>query len=95
MKNGGIEMKYTPNPMKTDDTAICTLTTYQSETIAFTPTKNAPSEITEGALYQNRSLLSYSHPNFDTKLGCIFMSIKCRKCEENRQSENDYFSIQP
>lgn len=29
---------------------------FQSETIAFTPTKNAPSEITEGALYQNWSL---------------------------------------
>ena len=44
-------MKYTPNPMKTDDTAICTLTTYQSETIAFNSTKNAPSEITEGAFF--------------------------------------------
>ena len=33
-----------------------TLSRFQSETIAFTPTKNAPSEITEGALYQNWSL---------------------------------------
>ena len=29
---------------------------YQSETIAFTPTKNAPPDGSEGALYQNWSL---------------------------------------
>ena len=51
--------------------------------------------ITRRSLVQIQLPQPYSHPNFDTKLGCIFMSIKCRKCEENGQSENDYFHNQP
>ena len=32
----------------------CTLSDFQSETIAFTPNKNAPPVQSEGALYQNK-----------------------------------------
>ena len=35
-------------------TTICTLSTFQSETIAFSPNKNAPPVQSEGALYQNK-----------------------------------------
>ena len=48
------------------NTANCTLSNNQSETIAFTLTKNAPSVKSEGALYQNKRFQPYSHPNFDT-----------------------------
>ncbi len=34
------------------NTANCTLSSFQSETIAFTLTKNAPTVKSEGALYQ-------------------------------------------
>ena len=44
-------------------TAICTLSAFQSETIAFTPTKNAPSELTEGAFYQNKQFLQRQNNN--------------------------------
>ncbi len=37
--------------MNTDN---CTLSSFQSETIAFTLTKNAPTVKSEGALYQNK-----------------------------------------
>lgn len=36
------------------NTANCTLSIYQSEAIAFSSIQNALSELTEGALYQNK-----------------------------------------
>ena len=38
------------------NTANCTLSSFQSETIAFRQNKNAPPDHPEGALYQNWSL---------------------------------------
>ena len=35
-------------------TSICTLSNFQSETIAFRQNKNAPPVQSEGALYQNK-----------------------------------------
>ena len=41
-------------PNISGSTTICTLSNFQSETIAFSPNKNAPPVQSEGALYQNK-----------------------------------------
>ena len=47
----GLDMQL---PNISGSTSICTLSDFQSETIAFSPNKNAPFNYSEGALYQNK-----------------------------------------